>query len=75
MCVSSSTCALLAGDLLHGADVPLLLQPQRHEVRLHSSPEAAANGAAAAADSLPQAAVEAALSAAQQVMKRYTCAL
>ncbi len=55
-----------AGDLLHGADVPLLLQPQQHDVHLQSSPAAAANGAAAA-DSPPQAAIDAALMAAQQV--------
>ena len=56
----------LAGDLLQGADVPLLLQPQRHHVHLDSRPDAAADSAAAA-HSPPQAAVDAALTAARQV--------
>ena len=64
--VSRSICVNLAGDLLHGADVPLLLQPQRHDVHLVTDPAAAATGPAAA-DSPPQAALDAALLAAQQV--------
>ena len=57
---------MLLGDLLHGADIPLLLQPQWHDVRLLSNSEAAADGVAAS-DSPPQAAIDAALTAAQQV--------
>ena len=60
---------LCTGDLLHGADVPLLLQPQRHDVSLVSLPEQAGE-ACNGASSPPQAAVDAALQAAQQVPLR-----
>ena len=64
-----SWCWLRAGNLLHGADVPLLLQPQAHDVSLVSTSKPADEGSCRH-KSPPQAAVDAAFSAARKVIGR-----